>query len=108
MESNLSSSECRVSNIKTTDQKVKESTINIEQKGDREKKNHKPYTSQPTTDKTNDMKSKKPIKNKSTRKKNKTKTPKLNKQTNIMPADYTSGKMGKKSKLQTQEKNKIK
>lgn len=74
MESNLSSSECRVSNIKTTDQKVKESTINIE------KKNHKPYTSQPTTDKTNDMKSKKPIKNKSTRKNNKTKTPKLNKQ----------------------------
>lgn len=67
MESNLSSSECRVSNIKTTDQKVKESTINIE------KKNHKPYTSQPTTDKTNDMKSKKPIKNKSTRKNNKTK-----------------------------------
>lgn len=102
MESNLSSSECRVSNIKTTDQKVKESTINIE------KKNHKPYTSQPTTDKTNDMKSKKPIKNKSMRKNNKTKTPKLNKQTNIMPADYTSGKMGKKSKLQTQEKNKIK
>lgn len=38
MESNLSSSESRVSNIKTTDQKIKESTINIEQKGDKEKK----------------------------------------------------------------------